>query len=189
MRRPEDDFCCGMATDRRQSGIPLGRQREKSILETVTVKRARKAPPAGDPLLDAIAITALAKSQKADKHRDLLEPGMHYVSFTILGTIDKKKWNTAVNGILTINPDSGPVATSSTPWSDLLLAAVCSMTERERREFLKAVTAGTVPAPICGTEKAELVKAEIEPALSQYRAAHPAAKRGIVTFSPAAEQK
>lgn len=138
-----------------------------------------------DPAIDAIALTALAKSQKTDRHRDLLKPGTHDCSFSVEGQIDKRKWSTQFAGTLAIAPDSGPVAASSTPWAELFHAAICSMTERERREFLKTITAGEIPPPLCGSEKAALVQAEMEPALSGYRQAHPSTKRGTVSFSPA----
>ena len=71
--------------------------------------------------------------------------------------------------MLTINPDSGPVATSSTPWADLLKSALCSMSARERQAFLASVATGTIPEPSCGAEKAAAVAAEAEPALTKYR--------------------
>ena len=173
--------------DRRHNGEYFNHvRREPSILESINVKPAKPKDP--NPTLDAIAITALSKSQKADKHRDLLTPGMHHCAFTVFGTIDKEKWSQNVNGVLTINPDSGPVATSSTPWADLLKSALCSMSARERQAFLASVATGTIPEPSCGAEKAAAVAAEAEPALTKYRAAHPAPKRGTVSFTPTTDQ-
>jgi len=140
-----------------------------------------------NPELDAIAITALAKSQKAEKCRDLLDPGMHHCCFSVVGTIDKQKWAKGINGILTIAPDSAPVASSSTPWSDLLQSALCMVTEKNRRGFLATIGEGRIPVPDCSAEKLAAVAAEIEPALVGYRSAHPIPKRGTVTFTPTAE--
>ena len=78
------------------------------------------------------------------------------------------------------------MATSSTPWQDLLKSALCSMGAKERQAFLATVATGEIPAPQCGAEKAAAVAAECEPALTRYRAAHPAPKRGTVSFTPTA---
>ena len=166
---------------------PRLRRRNQSLLEQITVKKPAPAKTP-NPGLDAIAITALSKSHKADEHRNLLEPGMHHCVFTIFGTIDKQKWAQNVNGVLTISPDSAPVATSTTPWGDLLQAALCSMSAAERQAFLQTVAAGEVPAPKCSAEKVAAVASEIEPALVKYRAAHPQSKRGTVSFTPTTAQ-
>ena len=75
--------------DRRHNGEYFNHvRREPSILESINVKPAKPKNP--NPTLNAIAITALSKSQKPDK-RDLLTPGMHHCTFTVFGTIDKEK--------------------------------------------------------------------------------------------------
>lgn len=174
-----------VSDDRRQNSYHYGLgRRTPSLLEQITVTKATAKAP--NPTLDAIAITALAKSQKPDKHRNLLEPGMHQCAFTVFGTVDKQKWASSVNGVLTIAPDSAPVATSTTPWGDLLQSALCSMSAKERQAWLSQVAAGNVPGCDCGPDKADAVAAEIEPALSAYRAAHPSPKRGTVSFTPTA---
>jgi hypothetical protein len=146
--------------------------------------RTKAATP--NPALDAIAVTALAKSQKADKHRDLLEPGTHTCAFTIFGTIDRQKWAQNVNGVLTIGADQPPTATSTMPYKDLFRAAVCSMSAKERQAFLAVVASGRIPEPACSAEKAAAIAAEVEPAFAHYGAAHPAPKRGTVSFTPTA---
>lgn len=172
--------------DRRHNGefYDQGR-RSPSILEQITVKAAKPKTP--NPGLDAIAITALSKSQKADKHRDLLEPGVHHCAFTIFGTVDKQKWSQNVNGVLTIGADQPPSASSTMPYKDLFRAAICSMSAKERQAFLATVAAGKVPEPACSAEKAAQIAAEVEPAFAQYGAAHPQSKRGNVNFTPTAE--
>lgn len=173
--------------DRRHNGEYFNHvRREPSILESITVKPAKPKTP--NPGLDAIAITALSKSQKADKHRDLLEPGVHHCAFTILGTVDKQKWAQSVNGVLTIGTDQPPTATSTMPYKDLFRAAICSMSAKERQAFLAIVASGKVPEPDCSAEKSAQIAAEVEPAFAQYGAAHPAPKRGTVSFTPTASQ-
>ncbi|MFZ1978245.1 MAG: hypothetical protein WAV76_09850, partial [Bacteroidota bacterium] len=125
--------------------------------------------PAPDPVRDAIGITALAKAHNADNHRDLLKPGLHNVNLTIYGEIDAEKWQRAINGVLTISPDSAPVASSTTPWEGLLLSALCSMSARQRQAWLGIVAAGHVPEPDCCADKVDSVKAEMDPALRGYR--------------------
>jgi len=142
------------------------------------------APTPANPEIDAIGVSALAKSQKADAHRDLLKPGFYTVALTVDGTVDGQRWNRAVNGTLTVGMDSGPVAASSTPWADLLQSALCGLTETKRRAFLATVAAGEVPLAECGPEKVSAVAAEIEPALKSYRATKAAPKRGNVAFVP-----
>lgn len=95
-----------------------------------------ETPSAPNPGLDAIGITSLAKSQKPDNHRGLLQPGMHQVDLHVDGTIDGKRWARAVIGTLTIAPDSAPVATSSTPWAELLQSALCWLSAKERQTCL-----------------------------------------------------
>ncbi len=166
---------------------PRLRRRKSSILEQITVKKtaATKTP---NPGLDAIGVTALAKSQKADKHRDLLQPGIHHCAFTVFGTIDKQKWDQHVNGVLTIGADQPPTATSTMPYKDLLQAAISSMPAKQRQAFLAVVASGKIPEPECSAAKAAQIAAEIEPAFAQYGAAHPASKRGTVTFTPTAAE-
>ena len=138
------------------------------------------------PTVDAIGITAIAKSQKPDKQRDLLKPGLHAIELAVAGTIDGRKWQREIAGSLIIAPDSAPVATSATPWAELLRYAICALTEAKRRAFLAAVAKGIVPEPECSADKATAVAAELEPALVAYRATKPTPKRGTVSFTPAA---
>ena len=153
--------------------------------KTKRIDRAHSVPasPAPSPTRDAIAITALAKAHKADKHRDLLAPGCHNVNLTIYGEIDGEKWQRGLNGVLTIAADSAPVASSATPWEELLKSALCHLSEKERQAWLATLAFGEVPPAGCGEEKQNAVAAELEPALSLYRAAHKAVKRGNVSFT------
>jgi len=146
----------------------------------------RSAP---NPGLDAIGITSLAKSQKPDNHRGLLQPGMHQVDLAVSGTIDGKKWGRDIVGTLTIAPDSAPVAASSTPWADLLQSALCWLSQKERQTWLATVAAGEIPPTACSPEKAAVVSAEMEPALKSYRATKQSPKRGNVAFVPTVSPK
>jgi hypothetical protein len=137
-----------------------------------------------NPTLDALGITAIAKSQKPDKQRNLLTPGFYDVNLRVGGMVDGHTWHREIVGTLTVAPDAAPTATSSTPWEELLQVALCEMTAKDRQAFLAKVAMGQVPEADCGAEKAAAVAAELEPALTSYRAAHPAAKRGTVSFVP-----
>lgn len=135
-----------------------------------------------NPWLDAIGITALAKSQKPDKQRNLLKVGLYPVSLNVEGKIAGHSWQREITGTLSVAPDSPPVAVSTTPWEELLQVALCEMSAKCRQAFLAKVAAGMVPEPDCGADKATIVAAELEPALAAYRAAHSAGKRGVVSF-------
>ena len=143
-----------------------------------------ETPSAPNPGLDAVGITAIAKSQKPDNHRNLLQPGFHQVDLSVKGSIDGQAWGRNIVGTLTIAPDSAPVATSSTPWADLLQSALCWLSAKERQTWLATVAAGEIPPTACSPEKAAVVSAEMEPALKSYRATKQAPKRGNVAFVP-----
>ena len=156
-------------------------------MPTATRKRVDAAHSSSEargprPELDAIGSTALAKSQKADAQRNLLTPGLHNVALTVDGTIDKKPWSRQINGSLVISPDSGPVASSSTPWEKLLESALCWLSQKERQTWLATLAKGEIPPTACSEEKAAAVAAEMEPALKAYRATKTAPKRGTVSF-------
>ena len=142
-----------------------------------------------NPVLDAMGLTAVAKAAKADGQRNLLSPGFYDVDLLIDGKVDGKRWTRDVVGTLSVGLDSGPVASSSTPWAELLHSALCEMSAGSRRAWLDAVSAGQIPAPDCGAEKAAAVEVEMEPALKAYRATKAAPKRGNVAFVPAAPPK
>ena len=135
-----------------------------------------------DPAINAVAITALAKSSSSTKHRDLLMPGSHNVNLAIVGTVDDQRWNGRIDGELVIGEDTPPEPAGSTPWQDLLHAALCLVTAPERQSFLATVSRGDIPEPACGQKKLLDVMAELKPAAVAYRAAHKAPKRGEVSF-------
>ena len=146
--------------------------------------RAKKSPFAvqPDPIKGAIALTSLVKAAKVDKSRDLLKPGVHTVEISCTGRVDGGKWTHEITGTLVIAPDAESGGT--TPYSDLLHSALCSLTENQRRAWLGEVAEGRIPQPDCSGEKAAAVRAEIEPATAGYRSAHPGTKRGNVSFTP-----
>ena len=74
-------------------------------MSTAVARKPKTAKTAADPVRDAIGITALAKSQKPDNHRNLLEPGWHEVRLAIIGTVDGN-WSRRCDGSLVIAPDS-----------------------------------------------------------------------------------
>ena len=159
----------------------------------MATKTKRIDPPhvatAANPTIDAIGVSALAKSQKADAHRDLLKPGFYEVALTVDGTVDGHKWAREINGTLTVGMDSGPVASSSTPWADLLQSALCWLTAKDRQTWLATLASGEIPPTACSPEKAATVAAEMEPALKAYRATKTAPKRGNVAFVPVVPPK
>ena len=79
-------------------------KRESSILEQVTVRRARK-PKAPTPGLDAIAYAALAVVADAKKDPAALPPGPHTCALAIFATIDKTNWAANYQGLLTVAAD------------------------------------------------------------------------------------
>jgi hypothetical protein len=137
-----------------------------------------------NPGLDAMGLTAVAKFAKADGQRDLLAPGFYDVDLKVDGHVDGKRWQKDIVGTLTVSMDSAPVATSITPWAELLQSALSSLSAKERQLWLQTVAMGVIPAVDCGPEKAAAVKAEMEPALKSYRATKQAPKRGNVAFVP-----
>lgn len=139
---------------------------------------------APNPGLDAIALTALAKVAKPDTQRDLLKPGFYGIELDVTGTVNGSKWNREISGTLTVGMDSAPVATSSTPWGDLLESALTWLSAKDRQAWLAKVTAGEIPPAACAAEKAAAVKAELDPALKAYRSTKAAPKRGNVAFCP-----
>ena len=159
-------------------------------MSTATLKRPKNSPPAKqpaqteNPLLDAIAFTALAKCPpaKSDAYRDMLAPGSHQVDLAVRGTIDGETWKRDINGMLVIGADSAPQASSSTPWQDLLNSALCLIPAKKRQEWLAVVAKGEIPTPTCSETKAAGVAAEIEPALKAYRQTKQSSKRGSVSF-------
>ena len=141
-----------------------------------------KTAAAPDPGRDAIGLTAIVKEAKTDKKRDLLKPGVHEVKLRCAGMIDGKPWSHDLSGTLVIGPDTESGGT--TPYSDLLHSALCSLTENQRRAWLGEVAEGRIPQPDCSGEKSAAVAAELEPATAGYRSAHTGTKRGNVTFTP-----
>ena len=137
-----------------------------------------------DPAVNAVAVTALAKSSSSTKHRDLLTPGTHNVKLAIVGTVNGKNWNGKIDGELVIGEDTPPEPAGSTPWQDLLHAALCLVTAPERQTFLASVSRGDIPEPACGQKKLLDVMAELKPAAVSYRANHKAPKRGEISFVP-----
>ena len=115
---------------------------------------------------------------------DLLKPGFYEVALTVDGTVDGHKWAREINGTLTVGMDSGPVASSSTPWADLLQSALCWLTAKDRQTWLATLASGEIPPTACSPEKAATVAAEMEPALKAYRGTKSATKRGNVAFVP-----
>jgi len=138
-----------------------------------------KKPAGPSPVLDAVGITALNKSQSTSKQRDLLAPGSHDIKLSVAGTIDGQTWSRE------IAKDTAPLPASTTPWAELLESALTMVTEKQRRKWLDEVAKGTVPATTSGEKKFEAVKAELKPAVTSYRAANPEPKRGTVSFTPA----
>jgi hypothetical protein len=136
-----------------------------------------------------MGLTAVAKFAKADTQRDLLQPGFYAVDLEVDGHIDGKRWTKDIVGTLTVGMDSGPVATSSTPWAELLHAALTHLTHVGRQAFLATVAKGEIPVADCTDLKSDIVKAEMEPALKAYRATKTAPKRGNVAFVPTAPPK
>jgi hypothetical protein len=147
-------------------------------------KAQKPADQGPNPTLDAMGLTAVAKFAKADTHSDLLTPGFYTVDLEVDGHIDGKRWTKDIVGTLTVGMDSAPVATSSTPWAELLQSALASFSAKERQLWLQTVAMGAIPGIDCGPEKAAAIKAEMEPALKAYRATKTAPKRGNVAFVP-----
>ncbi len=152
-------------------------------------KKKRIDPPHApatepNPALDAMGLTALAKFAKADGQRDLLKPVFYALELSVDGRVDGERWTKSFAGTLSVGMDSGPVASSSTPWSELLHSALCTMTAKDRQAFLNTVSQGQIPERECGQDKAAAVLAEMEPALKAFRNTKAAPKRGNVAFVP-----
>lgn len=157
------------------------------MAKTKRIDRPHTEPTSGhNPGLDAIGLTALAKLSKPETQRDLLKPGFYAVELDVHGKVDGKTWDREIRGTLSVGMDSGPVASSSTPWSELLQSALCWLTAKDRQTWLATLAAGEIPPTACSVDKAETVAAEMEPALKAYRQTKAAPKKGSVAFVPAA---
>ena len=123
------------------------------------------------PELDAIGITALAKAEKADPHRNLLVPGTHEVYLNVWGEIDHRKWARTIRGNLVIGCDAPPAASSSTPWEDLLQSALCPCRDPLARPGLRSLPRAWYLHPIAARRRPKSWRPSCQTALKAYRSA------------------